>query len=96
MMHRRSTSINDHSSRNTFFFSDPNNICLVNTKSLFNIITVLINRPPVKGNILQNGDFESGSLDPWFCNGCSGSLGTPAHSGEAAFKVDARHARFTT
>merc|ERR1711936_1223444 len=51
--------------------------------------------PPVKGNILQNGDFESGSLDPWFCNGCSGSLGTPAHSGEAAFKVDARHARWS-
>ena len=34
-----------------------------------------------------------GSLDPWFCNGCSGSLGTPAHSGQAAFKVEGRHAR---
>lgn len=68
----------------------------INNNMVKNSIFIDVTRPPVEGNILQNGDFESGSLDPWFCNGCSGSLGTPAHSGEAAFKVDGRHARLTT
>jgi len=33
-------------------------------------------------------------MDPWFCNGCIGSVGTPAHGGAASFLADDRMHRW--
>ena len=55
--------------------------------------TTISGNPPYVGNILQNGDFESG-IDPWTCNGCEGSVGSPAHSGVNSFIANERRARW--
>ena len=41
-------------------------------------------------NIVTNGDFESGNLDPWVCHGCNGEIVNPGHDSDFAFKVEKR------
>ena len=55
--------------------------------------TTTSSRPPYTGNVLENGDFETG-MNPWICNGCRGSVGAPSQSGLNSFLADERQARW--
>ena len=41
-------------------------------------------------DIVINGDFESGNLDPWVCHGCNGEIFNPGHDSDFSFKIDKR------
>ena len=41
-------------------------------------------------NVVVNGDFESGNLEPWSCHGCDGAIIHHGHDSEFAFEVKNR------
>ena len=61
-------------------------ILFVGTISLVSLASVI----SANTNIVVNGDFESGNLEPWSCHGCDGEIINPGHESEFAFEVKNR------